>query len=75
MPRLFCACVRSHLTALEHTVMTTQEKRDFVIQEWRAMVRDGFMSMPDHEIVSLVNSLNAAELAVQFKEAKELARL
>jgi len=55
--------------------MTTQEKRDFVIQEWRAMVRDGFMSMPDHEIVSLVNSLNAAELAVQFKEAKELARL
>lgn len=54
---------------------TTQEQREYVIEEWRSMVRDGFMTMTDREIVSIVGSLNAVELAREYKEAREMARL
>ena len=52
--------------------MDTKEKRDYVKTYYRQMVRDGFMTMDDPEIVSLVDSLNAAELAHEVKECREV---
>lgn len=52
--------------------MDTQAKRDYVRRFYRELVRDGYMDMGDREIVAIVNSLNAAELAKEVKDCKEV---